>query len=505
MNISDKFHEEIFIFGAGQLGKSLGKCLKSFGLLVGGSYYRQTGSFNYCEIFNMVDFGYVVIALKSKEVAYGIVKMLEEKIMLDKRRQEDLSTYFFCLRMVYILIVDGIRGEISMKWNNKGHELDKLAVTIPKGFREKVYIFGAGEIGKATGLCLAEFGLLGGFIDNNCKRHGSTYLNRHIMSLEEYLSFTDHPSIVIAASQKNKVDIEQQLLGKNLFHGRDYYLNDEFNDEILPIIATYYFDKTYMHIAQITLTERCSLKCKKCAHACYNVDSTSEDMQLSEVYKSADTFFSKVDFINEFVLIGGEPLLYKELSEAITYIGERYRSKMGIYCITTNGTIVPSKEVLQACRHYNVLFRISNYVKAIPRLRESHKKLIEALEQYDIEYRLAPEDGNWIDYGFDYLDKDMDETELIQTFDHCLTHCREIRGNKLYYCVMARSVSDNLHLNEGKNDYLDLEKLNGENYKKELLEFNLGYSEKGYLDMCHRCHGMDAEKYSIPVAEQKIL
>lgn len=35
-----------------------------------------------------------------------------------------------------------------------------------------------------------------------------------------------------------------------------------------------------------------------------------------------------------------------------------------------------------------------------------------------------------------------------------------------------------------------------------LLEFNLGYSEKGYLDMCHRCHGIDAVNYPIPIAEQ---
>lgn len=44
---------------------------------------------------------------------------------------------------------------------------------------------------------------------------------------------------------------------------------------------------------------------------------------------------------------------------------------------------------------------------------------------------------------------------------------------------MARSVSDNLHFNEGQDDYLDLEQLNDDNYKKILLEFNLGYSEKG--------------------------
>ena len=54
----------------------------------------------------------------------------------------------------------------------------------------------------------------------------------------------------------------------------------------------------------------------------------------------------------------------------------------------------------------------------------------------------------------------------------------------------------------GQDDYLDLEQLKGDDYKKVLLEFNLGYSEKGYLDMCHRCHGLDEKNYPIPIAEQ---
>lgn len=392
-----------------------------------------------------------------------------------------------------------------MKWKNKGHEFDEFINKIPETFHKRVYIFGAGKLGENIGMCLNSLGLLEGYIDNDTERYGKLLLDKPIVSLEEYLSNNTERAIVVAVSKNNLPMVESQLLNKNLIHGIDYYYNDEFNDKILPIIATYFLDKTFMRLAQITLTERCSLKCRKCAHACYNVDCTADDMHLSEVYRSADNFFSKVDYISEFVLIGGEPLLYKELPEAIKYIGERYRKQMGIYCITTNGTIVPSKEVLVECQKYQVLFRISNYAKELPRLRESHKKLIEALEGYGIEYRLAAEGGNWIDYGFDYLNKDMDETELIQTFDHCLTPCREVRGNKLYFCVMARSVSDNLNLNEGTDDYLDLARLTGPDYKKELLEFNLGYSKKGYLDMCHRCHGMDAEKYPIPVAEQMNL
>lgn len=73
---------------------------------------------------------------------------------------------------------------------------------------------------------------------------------------------------------------------------------------------------------------------------------------------------------------------------------------------------------------------------------------------------LASEDGNWIDYGFDEVNNKIDE------------------------------------------DYLDLERMSEDNYKKELIEYNYGYSEKGYLKMCHRCRGKNAEKFPIPVAEK---
>lgn len=52
-----------------------------------------------------------------------------------------------------------------------------------------------------------------------------------------------------------------------------------------------------MNVTQITVTERCTLKCKKCAHACYNVGYQAHDLDISEVYKSADMFFAKVDYI----------------------------------------------------------------------------------------------------------------------------------------------------------------------------------------------------------------
>ena len=68
---------------------------------------------------------------------------------------------------------------------------------------------------------------------------------------------------------------------------------------------------------------------------------------------------------------------------------------------------------------------------------------------------------------------------------------------------MSRSVAENMGFDVGKEDYLDLDTLQGENGRKELMEFNLGFSSKGYLDMCNFCNGGERVNYPIPVAEQK--
>ena len=111
-------------------------------------------------------------------------------------------------------------------------------------------------------------------------------------------------------------------------------------------------------------------------------------------------------------------------------------------------------------------------------------------------------EGQWMDYGFDTVCREGQE-EIAKVFDACKTPCREVRGNKYYYCVMARSVSENLGFDVGKADYLDLISIED---KKVFFEFNMGYSEKGYLDMCGHCRGSEAVEYPIPVAEQaKVL
>lgn len=391
-----------------------------------------------------------------------------------------------------------------MKWKSKGHELDMEAAKLlqsPEKFKH-IYIFGAGLIGANLIAVMQAYGILEGFIDNDIQKQQQGYKGIQVYSLEEYENM-QKGFIVVAASDKNIPAISDQLERIQLSEGNDFASHTKFCNVIFPIVSVYLFDKVYVDVAQISLTERCSLKCRKCAHGCFAVDNShARDLTIEQVHRSADSFFSKVDFIYEFVLIGGEPLLYQRLTDAIRYIGGRYRKKIGIFSITTNGTILPNQETLKLCKDYHVMFRISNYSATMPRLKDAYKKLTDLLDENEITYELGMDEKEWMDYGFDYVDRSADTTELIKVFDSCKTPCREVRENRYYFCVMARSVSENMGFDIGKDDYLDLDELTGENYKKELLEFNLGYSEKGYLDMCNYCHGADSLKYPIPAAEQ---
>ena len=306
--------------------------------------------------------------------------------------------------------------------------------------------------------------------------------------------------IVIAAKDTYTREIQKQLEEVGKIENKDFFIHTKFFERIFPIISIYAFGKLYIWKSEIGVTERCTLKCRKCVRGCGMVDINHKDMSLETVKISADYFFRNFDYVSEFCLIGGETLLYSQLPEAVEYIGSKYRNQIVIFSITSNGTIVPSERLVDIMRKYHVVYRISDYSRAIPKLISQHRKVVDVLKAGEIDFRFAYQDENttWVDYGYDYVDRGNNEKELIKIFDQCLNGCHAVRKNQYFFCAGAEARSRNLGLHVGETDYFDLSSCD----KMELFEFNMGYSEKGYLDMCNFCHGSNSWKYPVPVAEQ---
>jgi hypothetical protein len=365
---------------------------------------------------------------------------------------------------------------------------------------DKIFVFGAGNYGKDLKILLSKYGLFDSYIDNDIEKQRNGFCNENVISLNECLKKANNNYIVIAASSENSINISEQLQNSGLILYEDYCTMDYFLKKIFPVISYYKYNKLYTNLVQITLTERCTLKCKKCAHACWNVPINVKDMSFETAKESADYFFSKYDFVNEFVLIGGEPFLYKYLKDIIQYIGEKYRNKINIFSLTTNGTIIPEAEIISLFHRYNITLRVSDYSQTLPYLADRYRELYDKFQNNDVRIWKTNNKNAWFDYGFGEFDRHNDIHNLKKAFSECSTECREVRGNKYYYCVMARTVSDNMNLNLGQDDYIDL---NSVKDKRELLQFELGNIDKGYLEMCNYCRGAEAKKYLIPAAEQR--
>ncbi len=389
-----------------------------------------------------------------------------------------------------------------MKWRKKGSELDDYAKDIIEKFEngQQIILFGAGQRGEELRKILEYYDIFGGFIDNDPVKQEKGCEGVRVSSLEAYQKQGKNEWIVITASDSNSNTIAGQLERSGYEYGMNFFYYEEFLKDIFPILSFYYYQKLFVYLAQISVTERCTLHCKKCAHACHKVDVTAEDMTLNMAKKSADYFFQYVDVVNEFVLIGGEPLLYGSLGELVDYIGTNYREKILTFSITTNGTIIPSDKLIELCKKYHVTVRVSDYSDTLPRLKQRYELLYEKLSEVEVAVWKTEKENSWFDYGFEEVERGEDITLITEAFNKCRTECREIRGSRYYYCVMSRTVPENMGWTIGKDDYLELRDLEN---KKVFFEYQQGFSDKGYVDLCRHCRGAEAPQFLIPAAEQE--
>ena len=125
---------------------------------------------------------------------------------------------------------------------------------------------------------------------------------------------------------------------------------------------------------------------------------------------------------------------------------------------------------------------VDDYRKAVPRFNGRFDQLVEKLEEYNINKA-----DSWIDSTPDTTDySNLSEDKLIHHRDCCSQSWEELRDGKNYSCnyVAYATIAGEQDLEETYN----LELFSSEK-KRELVEFRLGYTEKGYTNFCKKCSG----------------
>lgn len=257
-----------------------------------------------------------------------------------------------------------------------------------------------------------------------------------------------------------------------------------------------YLNKVHIFQSDVLVTERCNLNCSHCNMFIPHFEAPKH-RELENMINDIDSYFSIVDYVSVFHLVGGEPFLHPQIQDVIQHILTNYADKIDKFIITTNGSIAPKPSTIELLKSSDVILSISNYSDKLQKLKSKVERVIDIYKSNGIKHYVRNE-IEWYDFGDLRVKKNLPTDKLIKHFDSCTAPFRGLNDGKFYYC----------HLNTGavltklfpldKNDYVEIDKIS----KEDLLKFDLGYTDLGYITFCDNCNGCNTG-IKIPVTYEK--
>ena len=264
---------------------------------------------------------------------------------------------------------------------------------------------------------------------------------------------------------------------------------------------------------EISVTTYCTLNCKNCtAYMPYIKDRYY--IPLQSLIESTRLYFSCVDYVGRFRVLGGEPLLYPHLSAYLEFVAEHYRDRIGELCIVTNGTVLLSDELLQVIKKHRITLFVSNYSSVGHSLTkpERYALLISVLQKEKIRYYFS-EHQKWLALGNpNRISNGLQGVTLQEKFRDCRHYCRSIVGDRLFMCAAwAFAVLGNIYQGN-ENDFLgdeiiDMRRfslMDKESKFNNWFRFDIQMElQNGFLDFCRYCNGFGSKNTNyIPIGEQ---
>ena len=248
-----------------------------------------------------------------------------------------------------------------------------------------------------------------------------------------------------------------------------------------------YFILNHLNIPQIefTLTTKCTLNCRNCTNYIPRL-AKDEHVNISfEEFKTyLDNLTRAVDKIYNLLLIGGEPLLVKDLDKYLEYAAKNKKVK-NIW-ITTNGTLLMSENLIKTVKKYNkkVTMWLSNY-SANEELASvlKHEKLLEQIKATGVDL-VYNKDLNWSYVSEDFSCKNRNKKENEQYFEKCLHPCLAVFGDKLFVCPRAGVFYQKKLYEFDNGECVSLKNKNRKELKKQIIDF---YS-RDYFGACDFCN-----------------
>jgi len=200
-----------------------------------------------------------------------------------------------------------------------------------------------------------------------------------IHEISELRNIDNRTLFILATNKKYHKEIQQTLKEKDFSNYIEYnesmdsFLNNNIKET--PKLETRFLG--------VSVGQACNYKCRDCANFAPYAKPENLRYSLNEIKMDIDRTMVYFERVDKFHIQGGEPFVYTELGELITYIANNYSDIIRSVQIGTNGSILPSNELLDIISKYGVTVRISNYKR-----EENHSRLIDKLKERNIKYKI---------------------------------------------------------------------------------------------------------------------
>ena len=146
---------------------------------------------------------------------------------------------------------------MEFKMNNKDFE-EKVESLEKKIVNKKIYIFGAGSLGKYVYELIKEDGI-SGFIDNSDEKQKQGFLDKKVFALNEVLEKKEEIFVIIAVAERHYREVYQQLskeVEKELLMNYTVFI---------PLYLFFVKKKLLFTRVSVSVTQKCTLNCKECS------------------------------------------------------------------------------------------------------------------------------------------------------------------------------------------------------------------------------------------------
>lgn len=252
-------------------------------------------------------------------------------------------------------------------------------------------------------------------------------------------------------------------------------------------------EKLDLSFLALSITERCTLKCKKCSVLAPYYRKPCDD-GLNVIIEPLQRLLMCVDSIAEMQIGGGEPFMHKDLGTILQWCIEQKKIKE--ISIFTNSTIVPNDKLIEILQNKKIKLLLDDYGELSKNLCTIKKQCDEQNIRYVVQ-----KFSRWDDLG-DFSDKKYSEEQVENIFKFCsFGNVMSFMKGKLYRCTTAARIADLGIVQETEDDYISFLEDNFSIKEKQQEIRDLIYRKK-YHNGCKYCNGISTSKLGIPVAVQ---